>query len=909
MRDPTERRPWWPTRMLQSLVRGPGAEYLRGDLHESWRRMVETSGVRWRAEVRHLGDVVRTVARWWSPNAARRRARHDFDYDEVREARTRGGGGMGDIGSAVRIALRGLRRRPGFTVVTLATLGLGIGATTTVLSVVDGVMLRPLPYPDSDRLVAVGATFPSSEWVDGVDDLQHLAGVSLANYEVLRERSRALAELAGAEVASALLPDEGDGPRIVPLARVTEGFFDVLQADLEVGRQFAPEEFRASDVPPVILSYTTWQARFGGDPAVIGRALPGPTGASSSTVIGVLAPSFVPPENMGLARVEFWQPLDPTHPRYDNRGSRSLSLIGRLAPDATVAAARTELTALAAEIAREYPEGSVYPDGSWFGYGANGLRADMVGTTRRPLMVFFGAAALLFLISAMNAANLLLVRTSDRVGELSVRRALGAGRRVLVGQVLLESLLLGLGGGLLGVLVALVGMEAFLALTPRVPRMDEIGMNGRILSLAVAVSIGAGVLIGVAPAIGAGRRDPARALRASTAGAGTGGSRLRTALVTAQLGLALLLGIGASVLMHSFVNVASVRPGFDPEGLVSFRLATKQPGGPDETWSVWDETLRAVRGVPGLTGVTGVSNLPFEDPNWAPGLRFPGESELDVRTGLAGYAVAPGYFEVMGQRVREGRGILDADGPDAEPVAVVNRALVQRDFGDRPVLGATVHMGGEGVAFRIVGIVDDVVVRRAEEGPRPALYIPYTQIDWPWVKVVVRSDRPFGDLATDLRQAAATVSPIVPIQDLVRLEDRIRTVETEPRFQAFLIATFALAALLLATVGLYGTLAHTVGRRRREIGVRLALGAEPSRVFGMILRHGVMVAGAGAVIGVAGAALLARVLERFLFDVPALDPISFGVGLAALALATVAAVLRPALRATRVDVVGSLRAE
>ncbi len=904
------RRPWWPTRVLEAGLRGRDVEYLRGDLHESWQKLVDGPMPRWRAEGTHFLDVLRTVARWWTPGSVRGRTRHDWDHDDVREARAKGGDGMGEMLRSLRLTLRGLARRPGFAWITVLTLGLGIGATTTILSVVDGVMLRPLPYDDEDRLVAVGVTFPGREWVDGVDDLQYLAGVSLKNLDILRERTRTLEQIAGLEIASALLPDEGEGPSLVPMARVTVDFFETIGAGVEVGRLFAPDEYGAADVPPVLLSWGTWHTRFGGDPEIVGATVPSPTGGAAATIVGVLSAEFVPPENLGAADVEFWQPLDPTHGRYEDRGNRSLRLLGRRTETSSIEAVRAELETLAAEIAQEYPDGSVYPDGSWFGYGANGLRDDLVGTARRPLGVFLGAAILLLLISAMNSANLLLARMSDRIGELSVRRALGAGRRTLMASAITESLVLAAMGGVVGVAIAEIGVRAFLATSPGVPRMETIGVDGRILAMAILISVGAGVAMGLAPALGAARHDPASALRSTTAGAGGGTtSRLRTTLVTAQLAIALVLGIGASVLMHSFVKVSAVDPGFVPDGLTSFRLGVKRPGGPETTWAAWDETLTAVRDVPGLTGTAGVSNLPFEDPNWAPGIRFPGESEAQVRTGIAGYAVTPGYFDVMGQRLIAGRGVLPSDGPDAERVAIVNRALVERDFGGVDPTGSTILVGGDAQSFRVVGWVDDVVVRRAEEGPRPALYVPHTQVEWPWIKVVVRSDRTFGALAGDLRRAAATVSPIVPIQQLVRLEDRIRRVETEPRFQAWLIASFAVCALLLAAVGLYGTLSHAVGQRRREIGVRLALGAAPSRVFRMVARQGALVAGLGALFGGTAALLLGRVLERFLYDVPALDPIAFGAGFAALLAATLAAVLRPALTATRVDVIGSLRTE
>jgi predicted permease len=809
------------------------------------------------------------------------------------------------------MAVRGLVRRPGFSAITVATLALGIGATATILSVVDGVMLRPLPYDDPEELVAVGVTFPEREWVEGVADLQYLAGVSHGNFADLRDRSRTLDGLAGVQVASALLPDRGEGPEMVPMARVTEDFFATLRIEAERGRLFSPAEHTdGADQPPVVITWAAWQNRFGADADVVGRALPAPEGLAAPTIVGVLPRDFVPPENLGLTRVEFWEPLEADHPRYADRGSRSLSLLARLADGATVEEARAELTDLAAQLAREYPDGNVYPDGRWFGYGVNLLQDDWVGTARRPLAIFLGAALLLLAIATLNTANLLLVRGMDRTGELSVRRALGAGRRALLGQLLLESVVLALLGGALGVLLANGGVAAFLALAPEIPRMEAIRVDGRILGLTAAIAVGTGILAGLAPGLGVGRRALATGIRRSTPGAGGGSSRLHNALVAGQLAMALVLTVGGSVLMHSFVKVTSVDPGVDVRGVSTFQLAAKRPGADARSWVTWDETLEAVRRVPGIQAAAGTSNLPFEDPNWAPGIRFPGETEAEVRSGNAGYAVTPGYFDAMGQAIVAGRGIERLDGPDAEAVAVVNEELVRRYFDGRDPLDALLLVGGaEPTTVRVVGVVANVVVRRAEEGPSPALYMPYTQVDWPWVKVVARSPRPTAEVLPDLRRAAAIVSPIVPAQNLRALADRVRSVETEPRFQAFLITSFALAALLLAAVGLYGSLAWTVGRRRREMGIRMALGAEPGRVFHLVLGQGLTVAGAGLALGLVAAGALGRVLERFLFDVPALDPVGFAVATGILLVAVGLAVMRPARRAARVDLVDALRAE
>ena len=810
-------------------------------------------------------------------------------------------------------ALRGLRRRPGFAAVTVATLALGIGATTTILSVVDGVMLRPLPFPEQDRLVAVGVTFPGREWTEGVSDHQRLAGVSFLNLQYVAEQTRTLERLAGAERSSVLLPDRGDGPEIVPMVRVSESFFDVLGVEAARGRLFAAEEYSGpAGAIPVILSHQAWRDRFGLDPDVVGRALPGGEGDAAPVVVGVLPAGFHPPEGFGLDQAEFWQPLDPTHPRYESRGARSLVVLGRLTPGASVESARTELTGLAAELAREFPDGNVYPDGSHFGWGANGLRNHIVGSARRPLLFFLGAAGLLLAIAAMNAAGLLLARAVDRVGELNLRRALGAGRGTIVGQLLTESLLLSVLGGVLGIGVAWIGVETFLALSPRLPRLEGVGVDARILGLTALVSVGSGLVAGLAPGLGIGRSALAKGIQGTGRGRSGSGSHLRDGLVSLQLGLALVLAVGASVLMHSFIKVRAVHPGFAPAGLVQFTLSTKRPGFDGPSWAAWDEALQSVEGVPGVLASAATSNLPFEDPNWAPPLRLPGEAAAEAREGIAGYAITPTYFETLGQPVVAGRAFLPTDGPDAEGVVIVNQALVDRDFQGRTPLGLIVHLSaedGEAPGLRVVGVVANTILRRVEEGPLPDLCVPYTQTDWPWTKVVIRTDRADEGLFSELRRAAAEVSPVVPIQRVQRVTDRIRRVEAEPRFHAVLVGTFALAALLLAAVGLYASLTHAVGRRTREMGIRMALGAEPGRVVGLVVRYGVGLALVGVALGLAGTLALTRVLEAFVFGVPALDPVGVGVAAVALVAVVMLATARPAIRAARVDVVQSIGGE
>jgi len=915
LKDGSPPRPNVLTRALLHLIRGPEAEFLLGDLEESWRDRVAGPAGRWRAEVQQLNDVVRSVARW--------RGRRTSRVEGMTMGGLRADGPGRDesnltglaarAGATLAQAFRGLRRRPGFAAVTVGTLALGIGATTTILSVVDGVMLRPLPYPESDRLVAMGVTFPGREWNEEVEGLQRLAGVSFLNFRYVAEQARTLDRVAGAEAASVLLPDEGDGPEIVPMARVSEAFFGALGVEAVQGRLFVAEEYEGpAGAPPILLSYGTWRDRFGLDPDVVGQTLPGRGEGAAPVIVGVLPAGFQAPEGFGLTHTEFWQPLDPTHPRYDSRGARSMVVLGRLAPGASVESVRSELTTLAAELARDFPDGNVYPDGTHFGWGANRLRDHIVGSARRPLLFFLGAAGLLLAIAAMNAAGLLLARATDRIGELNLRRTLGAGRGTIVGQLLTESLLLSALGGLLGVGVAWLGVETFLALSPRLPRLDGVGVDGRILGLTALISVGSGLVAGLAPGLGVGRRALARGIRGTDRGNAGSGARLRDGLVSLQLALALVLAVGASVLMHSFMKVRAVHPGFAPAGLVQFTLSTKRPGVEGPAWAAWDEALASVDGVQGVLARAATSNLPFEDPNWAPPVRLPDERAAEAREGIAGYAVTPTYFETLGQPVLAGRGFLPTDGPEGEGVIVLNQALVDRDFRGEAPLGQVVHLSAEdeeSPGLRVVGVVANTILRRVEEGPLPAVYVPYTQTEWPWTKVVIRTDRTDPKLFSDLRRAAAAVSPVVPIQRVQRVSERIRRVEAEPRFHAVLVGTFALAALLLAAVGLYASLAHAVGRRTREMGIRMALGAEPGRVFGLVVRYGVGLALVGAVLGLAGAVALTRVLEAFVFGVPALDPAGVGVAAVALLGVVLLATARPALRAARVDVVRSIGGE
>ncbi len=904
-------RPPLPGRLLSFLLRGLDADILRGDIEESFQRRMENSHppTRARAQLAYLIDVLRSIFAWWSPDAVQRRFRaHGSGQPQDHREKIMGiGGSLSDV----MYACRSLVRRPGFTAVAVLTLGLGIGSAVTIFSVVDAVMIRSLPYRNAASLVRVGITFPGQEWDDRNGDLQHLASVSASNFEDWQARAGAFERLGAVEQAAVLLPDTGQGAELVTMARVTGSFLDLLSVVPVVGRSFLPEDLGPGTAPVVILSHATWLKRYGGDPSIVGKAMP--TAGFSYSVIGVLPADFRPPEALMDAGTEFWMPLDLGHARYAGRGTRRLNILGRLRSGVGVDAARDEIDAIQESLAGEFPNGNVYPDGRRFGAGVNTLHAETVGTSRRAVLIFLGASGLLLLIAGLNAANLLLVRGMDREGELGVRRALGAGRGRLVRGLLAESVLLAAGGGALGILFSYVGIGAFLRFSPSsLPRLGEVAVNSRILAISAIASLAIGVVVGIIPAFRLTRGNLATRIRgnAGTTLAPTG-ARLRTVLVAAQLALALVLGVGASLLVNSFLRVRAVDPGFRSDQLTVFSMPMKRPGAGDlPMWQDWDELLTEIRSVPGIEAVDASSNLPFQQPNWGPRVLLPEDPPEFDRSGIAGYVVTLNFFETMGIPLVRGRSFGPRDGPDGARTVIANEEFVRMHLDGRAALGSSIRFGDEAETnLEIVGVVGNVIQTRAEEGSRPAVYVPYTQMEWPVAHVAVRSDRDTGSLAGDLRRAAARFSQFVPVQDLGPIRSRIGSVRTEPRFNALLLGSFAGVALLLAGVGLYGTMAHSVGRRTRELGIRQALGADRTDIFRMVLREGLIVSGAGLLTGFAGALILTRFLERFLFEVGTMDMPTFLAAAAVLSIVILLAMIRPAHRATRVDLLGSLRAD
>lgn len=825
-----------------------------------------------------------------------------------------GRGEMTGLMGDVRGACRGLARRPGFAVAVTLTLGLGIGATTTILSVVDGVMIRPLPYEEAATLVAVGATDPTRETGD-TDGLLELERLSVPGYQALRERSRSLSGLAALEPMSVFLADDGDGPEEISSARASSELFEILDVSPELGRTFLPEEHRVGAEGAVMISYGAWQRRYGGDPDVVGRVEP--RFYQPTTIVGVLPRDFRPPEAFFAegALPDFWLPLQAAHDRYRNNWP-ALWAIGRLTASASVDRAREDATAVASALAAELPDVNVLPDGSHTGFGINPLRDQTVGATGGTLGIFLGAAALLLLLACMNTATLFLARLLDRSGELGVRVALGGGGVRIVRLLVVEACVVAAIAGAVGAMLAYGGVALFLRFAPpSMPSLSSVVVDGRILAATAVLSLGAGLAAGLVPALRLLRRSPWE--RLGSAGRTTEPlAGLRSLLVGGQMAVAVVLLSGASLLFASFSEIRSADPGFEPDGLVTLgvgiegALRSSPPGAINTVSDAWDLALERIAAVPGVDAVAGATSVPFKAPSWTPRLLLEGDAPGTWRDGIAGYAVTPDYFATLGIPLLSGRGFDGSDGPTTEPVAIVNESFVRTQLDGREPLGTVVRRSDTllETELRIVGVSADAVQARVEDGPRPAVYIPYTQFKGA-LQAIVRTPLPAGAIATDLRRAVAEFNPIEPVRDMMTMRERMGATRANPRFQAVLVASFAIVAVLLAAAGLYGSLAHWVGRRRRELGLRMAIGADRGAVRRMVLGEGMLVACAGLALGVVGALLSGRVLAGLLYGVRPSDPVLLASAVATLLLVAAAASFVPARRATSVDPVTVLKSE
>jgi putative ABC transport system permease protein len=794
----------------------------------------------------------------------------------------------------LRYACRQLLRSPGFAAVVILTLALGISAATSIFSFANGVLLRPLPFPEPDRIVMVCETHAErpADW----------CGASPANWADWSRTSRTLQTLGLAREWPFGMRREGRS-RGVRGGIATPGLFQVFRAQPVLGRLFAPEDIQAGREQVLIVSHAFWQTWLGGKPDALGQTVE--LDGQAYRVVGVLPAGFEVPQ---VERVDVWIPLWPE--RLTMRGWRGFRSFARLQPGASLEQARAEMAALREQLAGEYPE----TNAGW-GVVVDSLHDRTVRSVRPALLMFLAAVFLVLLIACANVANLFLARGASREREFAVRLALGASRGRLVRQLLIESLLYALGGGALGVLLATWAVALFSALAPAwLPRLEEVRMDGVVLAFALGVSVLSSVLFGLVPALKASDLNVSETLREGRSGEGTHrGRRTRDLLVVAEVAMACVLLVGAGLLLRSFANLLDWKPGFDRNNLVLVQVFAS-PGKYPEIQPVvnlFRQSVEELRALPGVVSAGAGSAGPLfggdgEQEFYIEGRPLPAPDEKPV---AAWYDVDPNYFQALGIRLVKGRLFTTADTRDTPLVAVINEAFARRFFPGADPAGQRVHMTAHKATFEIVGVVGDVQPFRPDRAPQPEIYWPFAQMPRWAIYFIVRTATPPATMAAAIRGRLEQLDPDMEIGRIRTLEDQVSSQLVNPQFNLSIVGLFAGLALAIAMVGVYSVLSFSIVRRAHEFGVRMALGAGRMDIFRLVVRRGFTLAVAGLAAGLLAAWGLTRLLTRLLVNVAPSDPATFlGVGAVVVVVAFLASYV-PARRATRVDPIVALRHE
>ncbi len=808
--------------------------------------------------------------------------------------KTRLGEWMSSLLLDLRYALRLLWKARGFTAVAVLTIALGVGANTAIFSVLNGVVLQPLPYPDQERLVRI---WPGNS----------LSKESLVEFE---ERMQSFAGLSGFGGQTLTLTGNGE-PEELSGASVSVNHFDVLGVAPVLGRAFLPEEREPGSGSVVILSHGLWNRRFGADPGIIGEVIQlGGAGDETRTVIGIMGPDYRPLS----ASVQAWLPLtiDPTN-QGDYSGTASLMVVGRLSEAASLEQANAELRAI---VARWQDEGLRWLTDE---VARTALVASMhdtlVGAVRSPLMVLFAAVALVLLIACTNVANLLLARGSVRQREIGIRLAIGAGRLRVLRQLLTESALLGLLGGGVGLAFAVWTLSVLKSSLPAsVPRADLISIDLPVLGFALAISLLSGLVLGILPAVRSTKSNLRSTLYDSGRGmsGGRGRQRIHRALVVVETALAVVLVVGAGLMLKSFWLVNRVDPGFRVEGLVAMRLSPPASRyGEDEILrDYYRRVTERLEAVPGVVSVGANYLLPMAPGNMA--VLYNVEDDIlpegEFRPRANVRSVSTGYFQTMEIPLVEGRLFNAADGTDESLVMILNQTMARDLAPDGTALGKRIG-GFFGETFTVVGVVADVHQRSLQAAPRPEMYLPYHWATFSNMYVLVRINGDAASHIPTLQQAVWTVDADVPISRINTMEDVVAESLGDSRFLAQLLTAFAALALALGAIGVYGVLSYTVNQRASEIGVRMALGAPQRAVLKSAMAQGIALVAGGVVVGIAIALAAARLLSGFLFGISTTDPATFLTVGVFLMLVAVVASLIPAVRASRIDPMLALRLE
>jgi len=879
--------PGWARRLLDvSLPRGAWGRSVLADLEQEFLEIRARAGV--------------GAARRWFAWEAVKLAGHYAADRMIRSAENADGGGgmMEEMTRNLRLALRRLRRSPGFAAVAILTIGLGIGANVAIFSLVDGVLLAPLPYQDSDRLVAI--------WEENAQRAGEPNVANPGNFSAWRERAASFESMSAVSLGMSVTLGVGGEVEELWGQYAHPDYFQVLGLEAGLGRTFLT---RSADEggTEVVLSHRFWVRRFGGDPSVVGR--PVSVNGSAAVVVGVLPPEHV----LFGSATDIWisNPLDLGD--QTNTG-RWVMVVGRLAPGISFEAAASELDAVAAGLREEFPDFNA-------GWSVMPIPVldQVVGDVRRPLWLLMGSVTLLLLIACANVANLMLVRATERQKEMAVRTSLGASGRTLAAQLLTESLLLAGLGALLGLALGWSGVQALLTYLPdafALPRLEGIHLSGAVLAYTVVLTSLAGVLFGLLPAVHAVRTGPAATLNAESRGPSRRSGRVRDAIVVTEVAVSVTLLAGAALLGRSLAELLAVDSGIETEHVLAGRVnlvGDRYDSGERTRTAFFDGLMDRLGATPGVEAAGGIGFLPLDGAGAATSFHrldrpTPPAADLPVAWIMN---VSGRYFDAMGIGLLQGR-LLDArDDTDAPRAIVISREMAERHFPGEDPLGKRLSIEWRGrEPWAIVGVVEDVRMEGLDQPLRPAVYMSYAQSPtFRWQQVVVRASGEPSALAPMLRAALAELDPDLGIGDLREMGQVVAASTARPRLTAFLMSVFAALATLLSTVGLYGLLSYAVSQRQREIGVRIAVGARPGDVVGMVVGQGAVLVAGGLALGAFGALAGGRLVASLLFGVGATDPWSLAAAGTILAGVAVLACAIPAWRASRVAPVDALRGD
>ncbi|MDQ3906856.1 MAG: ABC transporter permease [Acidobacteriota bacterium] len=799
----------------------------------------------------------------------------------------------------LRYGVRVLLKSPAFTAVAIFVTALGIGANTAIFSVVNAVLLRPLPFDKPEQLVRVFGTRPARSSFSRPH--------SYLNFADMRAQNQTFEGMAAYTGSTSALSGEG-APEQISGVVASGDIFRVLGTRPFMGRLLAPEDEKPGGSPAVVISHGLWQRRFGGDPKIVGRVIK--LDGQEREIVGVTPAGFrfefIPDAT------DFWTSIDPGESAYKQRGAIFLEAIGRLKPGVTIEQANADLSVIASRLEQQYQDSN-----SGVSIRLVPAQEQLVGDLRLTLLVLLGAVGFVLLIACANVANLLLARAAGRHREIAVRAALGAGRGRIVRQLLTESLLLASLGGLLGLLFAVWGVELISAFVPQnVPRFDETSLDLRVLGFTFAASIATGILFGIAPAIQSSKFDLNEALKEGgrTGTDGRGRARVRSLLIVSEVALSLVLLVGAGLLVKSFIKLRSTDPGFNPERTLtaSLSLSSVRYDTREKYTNFFTQLVERVRQLPGVESVGAVNPLPLSDNNYSFSFVVVGQPPPapGQSPSAAARFVTPDYFRAQGVPLREGRYFNDQDKPGGPSSLIVNEAFARRYLPGEDPIGKRLRLGINKFEGEIVGVVGDIRGDNLAEPGAPEYYVPEPSAGFSDMTLVIRtSTSDPASLTNPLREIVAEMDKDQPLYDVRTMDSLMARSVARQRFSTTLIGLFAALAMLLAAVGIFSVMSFLVAQRTHEIGVRMALGAQPRDILRMIVRHGMTLTLVGVGVGIVASLGLTRLMASMLYQVSATDPLVFGGIAALLSLVALLACYAPARRATKVDPMIALRYE